>query len=137
MRGMGDRSLLLPSLISFNPHCPMPEKTIFQKIANREIPGDIVYEDDLCLCFRDIAPQAPVHLLLVPRKLIVRIGEADPVDQDLLGHLLTRVRIIAEQEGLAEDGFRVVINNGKNGGEAVPHLHLHILAGRPLEWPPG
>lgn len=115
----------------------MAEKTIFQKIADREIPGDIVYEDDLCLCFRDIAPQAPVHLLLVPRKLIVRIGEADPVDQDLLGHLLTRVRIIAEQEGLAEDGFRVVINNGKNGGEAVPHLHLHILAGRPLEWPPG
>ncbi len=115
----------------------MAEKTIFQKIADREIPGDIVYEDDLCLCFRDIAPQAPVHLLLVPRKLIVRIGEADPVDQDLLGHLLTRVRIIAEQEGLAEDGFRVVINNGKNGGEAVPHLHLHLLAGRPLEWPPG
>ena len=79
----------------------MAEKTIFQKIADREIPGDIVYEDDLCLCFRDISPQAPVHLLLVPRKLIVRIGEAETADQDLLGHLLTRVRIIAEQEGLS------------------------------------
>ncbi|MFP6858560.1 MAG: histidine triad nucleotide-binding protein [Roseibacillus sp.] len=115
----------------------MPDKTIFQKIADREIPGDIVYEDDRCLCFRDINPQAPVHLLLVPRKLVVRIGEADPADQDLLGHLMTRVRVIAEQEGLAEDGFRVVINNGRHGGEAVPHLHLHILAGRQLEWPPG
>ena len=115
----------------------MAEKTIFQKIADREIPGDIVYEDDLCLCFRDIAPQAPVHLLLVPKKLIVRIGEADPADRDLLGHLLTRLRVIAEQEGLSENGFRVVINNGPHGGEAVPHLHLHILAGRPLEWPPG
>ncbi len=115
----------------------MAEKTIFQKIADREIPGDIVYEDDLCLCFRDISPQAPVHLLLVPRKLIVRIGEAETADQDLLGHLLTRVRIIAEQEGLSTEGFRVVINNGIHGGEAVPHLHLHILAGRPLKWPPG
>ena len=100
----------------------MAEKTIFQKIADREIPGDIIYEDDLCLCFRDIAPQAPVHLLLVPKKLIVRIGEADPSDQDLLGHLLTRVRVIAEQEGLSEDGFRVVINNGRDGGEAAPYL---------------
>ena len=90
----------------------MSEKTIFQKIADGEIPGDIVYEDDLCLCFRDIQPQAPTHLLLVPRKLIVRIAEADPADQDLLGHLLTRVRLIAEQEGFAQDGFRVVINNG-------------------------
>tara|TARA_B100000941_G_scaffold135516_1_gene96141 strand:+ start:2308 stop:2655 length:348 start_codon:yes stop_codon:yes gene_type:complete len=113
------------------------EKTIFQKIADREIPADIVYEDDLCLCFRDIAPQAPVHLLLVPKKLIVRIGQTNPSDQDLLGHLLTRIRIIAEQEGLSEDGFRVVINNGRNGGEAIPHLHLHLLAGRKLGWPPG
>ena len=114
-----------------------PEKTIFQKIADREIPGDIVYEDELCLCFRDIAPQAPVHLLLVPKKLIVRIGEAIPGDQETLGHLLARIRLIAEQEGFREDGFRVVINNGKDGGEAVPHLHLHLLAGRQLGWPPG
>lgn len=113
------------------------EKTIFQKIVDREIPADIIYEDDQCLCFRDIAPQAPVHLLLVPKKLIVRIGQADPANQDLLGHLLTRIRIIAEQEGLSENGFRVVINNGRDGGEAVPHLHLHLLAGRQLVWPPG
>lgn len=115
----------------------MPEKTIFQKIADREIPGEIVYEDDHCLCFRDISPQAPVHLLLVPKKLVVRIGEADSADQDLLGHLLTRVRVIAEQEGFAAEGFRVVINNGAHGGEAVPHLHLHLLAGRQMSWPPG
>ena len=127
----------LPFTFPFPFTRPMAEKTIFQKIADREIPGDIVYEDDLCLCFRDISPQAPVHLLLVPRKLIVRIGEAETADQDLLGHLLTRVRIIAEQEGLSTEGFRVVINNGTHGGEAVPHLHLHILAGRPLKWPPG
>lgn len=115
----------------------MPEKTIFQKIADREIPGKIVYEDEECLCFHDISAQAPVHLLLVPKKLVVRIGEAEPADQDLLGHLMTRVRLIAEQEGFAEAGFRVVINNGPHGGEAVPHLHLHILAGRQLDWPPG
>ena len=115
----------------------MPEKTIFQKIADREIPGEIVYEDEQCLCFRDIRAQAPDHLLLVPKKLVVRIGEAEPADQDLLGHLMTRVRHIAEQEGFADAGFRVVINNGSHGGEAVPHLHLHILAGRQLGWPPG
>ena len=115
----------------------MPEKTIFQKIADREIPGEIVYEDEQCLCFRDIRAQAPVHLLLVPKKLVVRIGEAEPADQDLLGHLMTRVRHIAEQEGFVDAGFRVVINNGSHGGEAVPHLHLHILAGRQLGWPPG
>lgn len=112
-------------------------KTIFQKIADREIPGDIVYEDEQCLCFRDINPQAPVHLLLVPKKLIVRIGEAIPDDAALLGHLMTRVGVIAEQEGFAPDGFRVVINHGPHGGEAVPHLHLHLLAGRQMEWPPG
>ena len=114
-----------------------PEKTIFQKIADREIPGDIIYEDEFSLCFRDIAPQAPVHLLLVPKKVIVRIGEAQPGDKELLGHLLSRIPLIAEQEGLSENGFRVVINNGKDGGEAVPHLHLHVLAGRQLRWPPG
>ncbi len=115
----------------------MAEKSIFQKIADREIPGEIIYEDDQCLCFRDINPQAPVHLLLVPRKPVVRLAEADPADQDLLGHLLTRVRLIAEQEGFAQDGFRIVINNGAHGGEAVPHLHLHLLAGRQMQWPPG
>ncbi|YCM45969.1 histidine triad nucleotide-binding protein [Verrucomicrobiaceae bacterium 227] len=111
--------------------------TLFEKIIAREIPAEIVYEDDLCLCFRDIAPQAPVHLLLIPKKVIVRIAEAEAENQALLGHLLLRVGDIARQEGYAEDGFRVIINNGKHGGEAVPHLHLHLLAGRQLQWPPG
>lgn len=113
------------------------QPTLFEKIIAREIPADIVYEDDLCLCFRDIAPQAPVHLLLIPKKPITRIALAEADDHNLLGHLMLKVGEIARQEGYAEDGFRVVINNGKNGGEAVPHLHLHLLAGRPLMWPPG
>ena len=104
------------------------EATLFEKIIAREIPAEIVYEDDLCLCFRDISPQAPVHLLLIPKK---------PDDRDLLGHLMITVGEIARQEGYSEDGFRVIINNGSNGGEAVPHLHLHLLAGRQLKWPPG
>lgn len=111
--------------------------TLFEKIIAREIPADIVYEDDQCLCFRDISPQAPVHLLLIPKKPLTRIALAEPSDQALLGHLMLKVGEIARQEGYAEDGFRVVINNGSDGGEAVPHLHLHLLAGRPLKWPPG
>jgi histidine triad (HIT) family protein len=111
--------------------------TIFQKIIAREIPAEIVYEDDLCLCFRDIEPQAPIHLLLIPKKLIPRIAEAEADDAALLGHLLSCVRVIAEQEGFAEAGFRTVINNGPHGGEAVPHLHIHLLAGRQMQWPPG
>ena len=115
----------------------MADKTLFQKIADREIPADIVYEDDLCLCFRDIDPQAPIHLLIVPKKPIIRITEADPDDQAILGHLLLTAGNVAKQEGFANAGFRTVINNGSDGGEAVPHLHLHILAGRKLTWPPG
>ncbi len=115
----------------------MAEKTLFEKICDKEIPASIVHEDDLCVCFRDISPQAPVHLLLVPRKAIVRIGQADSDDQALLGHLLLTASHIARQEGFDESGYRVVINNGRDAGEAVPHLHLHILAGRPLDWPPG
>lgn len=115
----------------------MAEKTLFQKIADREIPADIVHEDDLCMCFRDINPQAPIHLLIVPKKPIVRIAKAETDDQSTLGHLLLTARKVAQQEGFAEDGFRTVINNGPNGGEEVPHLHLHILAGRQMKWPPG
>lgn len=113
------------------------EKTLFQKIADREIPAAVVYEDDLCVCFRDISPQAPVHLLLVPRKPIPRIAEASAEDASLLGHLMLTVGKIARQEGLADNGFRTVLNNGPDGGEAVPHLHIHILGGRKLDWPPG
>jgi len=115
----------------------MPDKTLFQKIADREIPADILYEDDLCLCFRDINPQAPIHLLIVPKKSIIRIADATPDDQATLGHLLLTAQKVARQEGFITSGFRTVINNGPDGGEEVPHLHLHILAGRKLTWPPG
>lgn len=115
----------------------MPDKTLFEKIADREIPADIVYEDNLCICFRDINPQAPVHLLIVPRKPITRISETDINDKEILGHLLLIANKVSQQEGFAEAGFRTVINNGNDGGEEVPHLHLHILAGRKLNWPPG
>ncbi len=111
--------------------------TLFEKIIAGEIPSEVVYEDDDCFCFRDIAPQAPVHLLLIPKKPIPRIAEAKTEDAELLGHLMLKVGEIARQEGFAEGGFRVVINNGSHGGEAVPHLHLHILAERQLGWPPG
>lgn len=113
------------------------ESTLFEKIIAHEIPADIVYEDDLCLCFRDISPQAPVHLLLIPKKALTRIALAKSEDQALLGHLMLKVGEIARQEGYAADGFRVIVNNGADGGEAVPHLHLHLLAGRQLQWPPG
>lgn len=113
------------------------EPSIFEKIIAREIPSDIVYEDDLCLCFRDIAPQAPTHLLIIPKKRIDRIAEAEKEDQALLGHLLLIAGKVAEQEKVAEGGFRLIINNGKDGGEEVPHLHVHLLAGRALTWPPG
>ena len=109
------------------------EPTLFQKIIAREIPADIVYEDDLCLCFRDIAPQAPTHLLLIPKKPIPRVALAAAEDKDLMGHLILTVGEIARQEGIAEEGFRVIMNNGAMAGEAVPHLHLHLLAGRPLK----
>lgn len=115
----------------------MADTTLFQKIAAREIPADIIYEDDLCLCFRDINPQAPIHLLIVPQKPIVRIAEAASDDRQILGHLLLTAQTVAKQEGFADSGFRTVINNGPDGGEEVPHLHLHILAGRKLTWPPG
>ncbi|MBK1825817.1 histidine triad nucleotide-binding protein [Haloferula rosea] len=113
------------------------EKTLFQKICDKEIPAEILHEDDLCVCFKDISPQAPVHYLVVPRKPIVRVAEASPEDRNVLGHLLLTAAQVARQQGFDESGFRLVINNGPDGGEAVPHLHVHILAGRPLEWPPG
>lgn len=111
--------------------------TLFEKICTKEIPARIVYEDESCVCFHDIAPQAPLHLLLVPRLPLARIAEASAEHQALLGHMLLKVGEIARLVGVAESGFRVVINNGRDAGEAVPHLHLHLLAGRELSWPPG
>ena len=111
--------------------------TLFEKICQGEIPAQFVYQDDRCVCFHDVSPQAPTHLLLIPRKPIARIEQATPEDQALLGHLLLTAGEIARQQGFAENGFRIVINNGSDGGETVPHLHIHMLAGRKLVWPPG
>ncbi len=111
-------------------------ETLFTKIINREIPADIVYEDDLCLAFRDINPQAPVHILLIPKQAIVKVADATESDQSILGHLLLKAGEIAQQQGYA-DAFRLVINNGKEAGQTVFHLHIHILAGRAFSWPAG
>ena len=110
--------------------------TLFEKIAAREIPADIIYEDEVCLAFRDIDPQAPTHCLVVPKKPIPRVAEATAEDQATLGHLLLTAGKVAAQEEL-ESGFRIVINNGPDGGETVPHLHVHVLGGRAMTWPPG
>jgi len=113
----------------------MAEDTLFAKIARGELPADIVYEDDLALAFRDINPQAPSHLLVIPRKPIERLSYAEDADAELLGHLMGVARKVAAQEGLAD--FRVVVNDGAGAGQTVFHLHLHVLGGRPLGWPPG
>ena len=111
--------------------------TLFEKIIARQIPADIVYEDDMVLAMRDIKPQAPVHVLIVPKKPLGRIAEAKPEDEKLLGHLLLKAAEVAKQVGLGTSGYRLVINNGPDAGESVPHLHCHILGGRALAWPPG
>ena len=112
-------------------------KTLFEKIIAREIPAQIVYEDDRVLAFRDINPQAPTHALMVPKKPIPRLAEAKTEDQELLGYLLLKAAEAAGKLGLDKGGFRLVINNGADGGETVPHLHVHILGGRYMKWPPG
>ena len=111
-------------------------QTIFGKIIRREIPADIVYEDDLCLAFKDAHPQAPHHILLIPKKFIPTIADASEEDSAVLGHMLVVVGKIARELGV-EDAFRVVMNNGAAAGQSVFHLHMHILAGRSLKWPPG
>jgi histidine triad (HIT) family protein len=111
--------------------------TIFSKIIAREIPARIIYEDDRCLAFHDVAPQAPVHFLVIPKKEIARIGAAQVEDEALLGHLIFVAQSVAKEQGLHDTGFRLVINHGRDGGETVPHLHVHVLGGRPLGWPPG
>ena len=111
-------------------------KTLFEKIMDGEIPGQLEHEDDLCVALYDINPQAPTHLLVIPRKPIPRVGEADPEDQATLGHLLLTAGKLAKKLNL-DKGFRIVINNGPDGGESVPHLHVHLLGGRSLSWPPG
>jgi len=111
--------------------------TVFEKIIARQIPAAIVYEDDVALAFRDVNPKAPTHVLLVPKKCVPRLAEAGPGDQPMLGHLLLKAAEVAKTLGLDKTGYRLVINNGADGGETVPHLHIHILGGRAMTWPPG
>lgn len=111
--------------------------TIFEKIATREIPASIVHEEEDFIAFHDISAQAPVHVLIVPKRCIPRIALAAADDAALLGRMLLAAREIAAKLGVLESGYRLVINNGRDAGESVPHLHIHLLAGRPLGWPPG
>src|SRR5690242_1487553 len=112
-------------------------KTLFERIIAREIPAKIVYEDELVIAFHDITPQAPTHVLLIPKTPIPRIGEAQPNDHQVLGHLMLKAAEVAEKLGLKQSGYRLVVNNGPDAGEGVPHLHCHILGGRKMTWPPG
>ncbi|MDW3094485.1 MAG: histidine triad nucleotide-binding protein [Gammaproteobacteria bacterium] len=112
------------------------QETLFTKIINRDIPAEIIYEDDLCLAFKDINPQAPLHALLIPKQVITKLSDSSSQDQAILGHLMLKAPFIAKQQGYA-DAFRLVINNGEAAGQTVFHLHIHIIAGRELSWPPG
>ena len=111
--------------------------TLFTQIINREIPADIVYEDQFCLAFRDITPQAPVHVLLIPKEEIVSMATVETEDQAVLGHLMVKASEIASMLGLSEGGYRLVVNTNEDAGQSVFHLHIHILGGRKLTWPPG
>jgi histidine triad (HIT) family protein len=112
-------------------------KTLFEKIVAREIPAQIIYEDESVIAFRDVKPAAPVHALIVPKKPIPRIADAEESDQAVLGHLILKAAEVADKLGLTSSGYRLVINNGPDAGESVPHLHMHIIGGRSLAWPPG
>ncbi len=112
-------------------------KTLFQKIADREIPAKFVFEDELCFAIEDINPQAPVHVLVIPKRVVARLGVAEESDAALLGHLLVVAGKIARERGIDATGFRTVVNSGRDAGETVPHLHVHLLGGRALGWPPG
>jgi histidine triad (HIT) family protein len=111
--------------------------TLFTRIVNREIPAKIVYEDDECLAFEDIAPKAPTHVLVIPKREIASLDALADGDEALIGHMMLVIRRIARDLGVAESGYRVVANTGADGGQSVDHLHFHVLAGRPLSWPPG
>lgn len=111
-------------------------ETIFTKIINKEIPADIVYEDDLCLAFRDINPQAPVHILIIPKRAMPQLNDAESGDRELLGHIMLAANRVAEKEGVA-DAYRLVLNNGAGAGQEIFHMHFHLLAGRSFTWPPG
>ena len=111
-------------------------ETIFDKIIRKEIPADIVYEYELCLAFKDVNPQAPIHILIIPKKAIAKVADANNDDQNVLGHMMLMAGKIAEDLGV-KDAFRLVVNNGEEAGQTVFHLHIHLLAGRSFSWPPG
>lgn len=115
----------------------MSETTLFTKIRDREIPADIVYEDDDILAFRDINPQAPVHILVIPKQPIATVNDLEPAHAELAGRLFLVAKEIAREEGVAEDGYRLVMNTNAAGGQEVYHIHLHLLGGRQFTWPPG
>ena len=115
----------------------MSEETIFDKIINREIPADILYEDDELLAFSDVNPQAPVHFLVIPKQRIPTINEIEPEQAALIGRMVLAAKQIAAEKGIAEDGYRLVMNCNEHGGQTVFHIHLHLLGGRPMGWPPG
>lgn len=114
-----------------------PTDTVFAKILRKELPADVVYEDDRCLAFRDVNPQAPTHVLVIPKTPIPMLQSATRADESLLGHLMLAAAEVARREGLEADGYRVVVNNGRHGRQSVYHLHLHVLGGRRMAWPPG
>lgn len=111
--------------------------TIFTKIINREIPANIVYEDDKCIAFKDINPQAPVHIQIIPKREIASMDAAQESDQALIGHVMLKAAEVAREQGIAEGGYRLVVNTNRNAGQTVFHIHVHILGGRALGWPPG
>ena len=116
---------------------PYDPSNVFARILRKEIPAKLVHEDERCVAIRDVAPQAPTHVLVLPKQPLIGLDGAKPADAALLGHLLLVAADVARKEGLAKDGYRVVINTGKNGGQSVFHLHVHVLGGRALGWPPG
>ena len=118
------------------PPSDLSEQTIFDKILAKEIPADVIFEDDLCMAFRDVNPVAPTHFLVIPRKRISQLALAQDDDKDILGHLMLTAAKVAAQEGL-DDGYRIVVNNGKLGCQSVYHLHIHVIGGQQLSWPPG
>ena len=111
-------------------------KSIFTKILDGEIPGDILFEDEVCFAIKDINPQAPIHILIIPKKLVEKVSDAEPDDKEMLGHLLLVSKAIANKQGL-DDNYRLIINNGAKAGQSVFHIHVHLLGGRSLNWPPG
>jgi histidine triad (HIT) family protein len=134
---MSPLAFVPPALPARIGHDFVMSETVFEKIIARQIPAKVVYEDDLVIAFHDIQPQAPTHVLIVPKRALARVAEARDSDQSLLGHLLLKAAEVARRVGLEPGGYRLVINNGRDGGESVPHLHCHILGGRHMRWPPG